>query len=200
VNFSRAAFLLGMVGAASLFAQGAGGPAYFLPGRRCPPGDAHCLALQGNYTPYGYHPNWTSPGYLYSRPWYVPPVDPYIPLSNEERYLGAKHKGDRAAERGNWKQAATQYQDAWDRATHFWGEGSRQAQEAVAALRRARFKSRLRGKITARGDFQTTLRRGHRARRRGDGEAAARAYREALRRARTSAQGEEAAEWLAAVR
>lgn len=148
------------------------------------------------HAPYGYHPNWTSPGYLYSRPWYTPPVDPYVPLSNDERYQGAKRKGDRAAGRGNWQKAVAQYQDARQRATRFWGEGSRQAQEAAELERQARFKQRMRGQSGSRGDYQRLLARGQRALRRGLLAQARQHLSGALRAASTSLQAEQAADLL----
>lgn len=144
-----------------------------------------------------YYPNWTSPGYLYSRPRYVPPVHPYVPLSNQDRYQSALRKGDEAADRGDWSKATAQYRDARDRASQAWGEGSKQALEAAELLRRAEFKARMRspGQSSRKG-YQEALERGRRARRRGQEEVARQAFREAIRLAGTAAEATQASALL----
>ena len=133
------------------------------------------------------------PSWRYANPRLLPPPPPYIPLTNEERYQGAKQKGDRAADRGDWPKAIAQYRDAQGRATRFWGQDSRQAQEATALLQRAETKFRVGADAAPGGSFREAMGRADRAMVRGDWRRAEAGYRKAVLRARSVEQARQAA-------
>lgn len=109
-------------------------------------------------------------------------------LSKDDRYTGAKNKGDRYLKRGNLSGAVRQYKDALDRATRFWGKDSRQAKESAQLLAKARDKFHKFGDAQHGRKFQQELGRANRSMDRGRYNEAISAYEEALHYAHTDEQ------------
>ncbi len=143
----------------------------------------------GGYYPFG------APAYV--DPLYWPPGQGAgYSLTDEDRYLGSKRKGDRSMRRNRYSEAAREYRNAYHRATTAWGEESRQAQEAQRLAQVAQEKLERYGDAQAGRDYISAKRKGDRFFARRDFDRAAAQYKDALDRAHTPKQATEASALL----
>lgn len=142
-------------------------------------------------------------GYGFSQPYFAQSVHystywpsymgaGYEPLSDEDMYLGSKRKGDRNMQRGQFSTATREYRNALQRATKFWGAKSKQAKQAQALLARAQDSYQKYGDARRGANFGRARDKGDRYFDRGNYKRALAQYQDALKRAHTDEQAQQA--------
>lgn len=113
-------------------------------------------------------------------------------LTDEDLYAGSKQKGDRMMGRGQFSGATREYRNAFRRASRAWGADSKQANTAKALLAKAQESFQKYGDARPGKDYGRAKRKGDRAFDRGDYARAIAQYEDALKRAHTDEQAQEA--------
>ena len=132
---------------------------------------------------------------------FYPTYYPAAPeLSDEDKYLGSKEKGDRLMGRSQFSQAATEYANAKRRAERAWGAKSRQAKAADKLRRQARDLFARYGNAPRGLDYGRAKEKGDSYFDKGKYARAIRQYEDALQKSFTKEQAKEASALLVKAR
>jgi tetratricopeptide (TPR) repeat protein len=116
----------------------------------------------------------------------------YEQLTDEDMYLGSKRKGDRNMKRGLFSVATREYRNALKRASQFWGAKSTQAKEARSLLTQAQNSFQKYGDARPNQGYDRAKSKGDRFFDRGNFQRALAQYQDALKRAHTDEQAQQA--------